>query len=399
MTIQSPLDKLAVENFREYLRIPSVQPDVNYDASVAFLQKLAKDIGLQCVVHEQFPKKPFVVISCIGEDPSLQSILLNNHMDVVPAFEAQWTHKPFAADIDENGNIYARGAQDMKCLSIEYLEAIRRLKLSEVKLRRTIHVSFAPDEEIGGAKGMMKFAKSKEFASLNVGFAIDECFPNEGDLFAVATGEKAQWHFRIHVPGSTGHSSQMFENTAPEKLYVILDRFYSYRRKEMHRLKKGNVKISDVVSINVTQIEGGVPSSVLPSKIIVCFDCRFPLHQNMDEWEKTMNSWCKEAGDDVWIEYLQKNPLVPATKLDASNKYWNEFQKAANKLNLKLQVQTLEGGTDIRHVRALGIPAIGFSAVFNTPNREHKDDEYLNVDVFLKGIAIYCGLIEAVANA
>lgn len=27
---QTQLDKTAVENFREYLRIPSVQPDINY---------------------------------------------------------------------------------------------------------------------------------------------------------------------------------------------------------------------------------------------------------------------------------------------------------------------------------------------------------------------------------
>lgn len=46
--------------------------------------------------------------------------------------------------MDENGNIYARGAQDMKCVSIQYLEAIRYLKQNGVKLRRTVHISFVP---------------------------------------------------------------------------------------------------------------------------------------------------------------------------------------------------------------------------------------------------------------
>lgn len=44
--------------------------------------------------------------------------------------------------MDEHGNIYARGAQDMKCVSIQYLEALRRLKKDNVTLRRTVHVSF-----------------------------------------------------------------------------------------------------------------------------------------------------------------------------------------------------------------------------------------------------------------
>lgn len=46
--------------------------------------------------------------------------------------------------MDDKGNIYARGAQDMKSVSIQYLEAIRRLKKDHVTLRRTIHVCFVP---------------------------------------------------------------------------------------------------------------------------------------------------------------------------------------------------------------------------------------------------------------
>lgn len=32
----------------------------------------------------------------------------------------------------------------MKCVGIQYLEAIRRLKNNGVKLKRTLHVSFVP---------------------------------------------------------------------------------------------------------------------------------------------------------------------------------------------------------------------------------------------------------------
>lgn len=46
--------------------------------------------------------------------------------------------------MDKQGNIYGRGAQDMKSVSIQYLEAIRRLKRDGVVLKRTVHVSFLP---------------------------------------------------------------------------------------------------------------------------------------------------------------------------------------------------------------------------------------------------------------
>lgn len=59
-------------------------------------------------------------------------------------FQEKWTYKPFSAHIDEKGNIYARGAQDMKCVGIQYLEAIRRLKQRNITLRRTLHLTFVP---------------------------------------------------------------------------------------------------------------------------------------------------------------------------------------------------------------------------------------------------------------
>ena len=58
--------------------------------------------------------------------------------------QEKWTHDPFSADKDKNGNIFARGAQDMKCVGIQYLEAVHRLMSEGVRLRRTVHISFVP---------------------------------------------------------------------------------------------------------------------------------------------------------------------------------------------------------------------------------------------------------------
>lgn len=65
-------------------------------------------------------------------------------MDVVPVFDKLWTYPPFAAEIDENGNIYARGAQDMKSVGMQYLGAIKTLKDQGIRLKRTVHVVYVP---------------------------------------------------------------------------------------------------------------------------------------------------------------------------------------------------------------------------------------------------------------
>ena len=58
--------------------------------------------------------------------------------------QEKWTHDPFSADKDENGNIYARGSQDMKCVTMQYLEALRRFKTKGLTFKRTIHLGFMP---------------------------------------------------------------------------------------------------------------------------------------------------------------------------------------------------------------------------------------------------------------
>lgn len=55
-----------------------------------------------------------------GQDPSLPSLLLNSHTDVVPVFPEMWTQDPMGAN-KVDGFIYARGSQDMKCVGIRYL--------------------------------------------------------------------------------------------------------------------------------------------------------------------------------------------------------------------------------------------------------------------------------------
>lgn len=136
----------------------------------------------------------------------LPTVLLNSHYDVVPASEAFWNVDPWAA-VRENGRIYGRGTQDMKvstvlvvsevwhavhniseqeccgclsqCVCAQYMLAMERLLASGFKPRRTIHLSYVPDEEVGG-EGMASLLASEIFKTFNVGLALDEGIANPG---------------------------------------------------------------------------------------------------------------------------------------------------------------------------------------------------------------------------
>lgn len=108
-------------------------------------------------------------------------------------FEEHWTHSPFSADIDENGKIFARGSQDMKSVGMQYLGAVRAMKKAGVQLKRTVHIIFVPDEEIGGEDGMKSFVLTEDFKALNVGFALDEGYASPIDEFPIFYAERSIW--------------------------------------------------------------------------------------------------------------------------------------------------------------------------------------------------------------
>lgn len=62
--------------------------------------------------------------------------------------QEEWTHPPFSAEMDTGGNIYGRGAQDMKCVGIQYVEAIRKHLKEGHRFQRTIHIAFIPGRSL-----------------------------------------------------------------------------------------------------------------------------------------------------------------------------------------------------------------------------------------------------------
>jgi aminoacylase len=144
------MEEIAVSKFREYLRIKTVQPNPDYKSCTAFLLSYAKEIGIQKTrLVEPVPGKDLVILTIEGTDPSLKSLILNSHTDVVPVSGEFWRHDPFEAFKDPaDGKIYARGSQDMKCVGIWYMEALRLILKRGLKMKRTVHLTFVPDEEV-----------------------------------------------------------------------------------------------------------------------------------------------------------------------------------------------------------------------------------------------------------
>jgi len=111
-------DADAISRFQEYLRIDTAQPAPDYAAAVAFLRGQAAEAGIEARTLELAAGKPLLLLRWPGQRPSLPSILLNSHTDVVPSERQKWDHPPFSAALDEeSGRIYARGSL-VSCTSL-----------------------------------------------------------------------------------------------------------------------------------------------------------------------------------------------------------------------------------------------------------------------------------------
>ncbi|EDW42721.1 aminoacylase-1 [Drosophila sechellia] len=391
-----------IEYFREYLRIPSVHPNPDYEPCVEFLKRQAEDLDLPVKVYYPLDKQnPVVVLTWEGTEKEWPSILLNSHMDVVPVFPEKWTHPPFGAEVDEEGRIFARGSQDMKCVGMQYLAAIRALKGKGLRFKRTIHISFVPDEEVGGRKGMMPFVSSEEFKSLNIGFSLDEGISSPTSEFPVFYAERTLKGVIFKISGSAGHGLLLMPNTAGEKLSYITSKMMEFRASQLKRLNDNpELQIGDVTTINLTIVDGGVQSNVVPPLLTAVFDVRLSLDLKVSDFYTFLVNLCEEAGGDIEFEFTSKrrNEHTAPTVTDESNPFWMTFKSATDELGLKTKLQVFPGGTDSRYIREVGIPALGFSPINNTPVLLHDHDEILRVETYLKGIEIYKKIIENLAS-
>lgn len=191
----------------------------------------------------------------------------------------------------------------MKCVGLQYLEAIRRLQASGFRPLRSVYLSFVPDEEIGGHDGAEKFAKSDVFRGLNVGVVLDEggffffrsyfgrlkslqvvveCLLlifliNFGFFFFVfgfwETGlaspsenyrafyaERGPWWLVIKATGAPGHGAKLYDNTAMENLLKSIESVRRFRASQFDLLKAGLKAEGEVISVNMVFLKAGTPS-------------------------------------------------------------------------------------------------------------------------------------------
>lgn len=108
----------------------------------------------------------------------------------------------------------------------------------------------------------------------------------------------------------------------------------NWREFEKTKLKNSNLRQGDVSTINLTMINGGCQSNVVPSELSVTFDVRLAIEIDLQKMKEIVQEWCRDAGPGVSVQF-KNNPIrVKPTKVDNSNPWWVAFKRECDKMQV-----------------------------------------------------------------
>ncbi|WP_026421119.1 M20/M25/M40 family metallo-hydrolase [Actinokineospora inagensis] len=198
-----------------------------------FVADLLTDAGLKPVLLERAARRSNVVARMSGSRPELPGLLVQMHLDVVPADPDEWSVDPFAGEI-RDGYVWGRGAVDMKDMCASVLTVLGRWAAAGRAPERDIVFAFVADEEDTGYYGahwlVREHAELFEGCVAAIGESGGHTVPvrrSDGALvriYPVGTAERGTAHLLLTATGRAGHGSRRNDDNAVVKLVDALHR-------------------------------------------------------------------------------------------------------------------------------------------------------------------------------
>jgi acetylornithine deacetylase/succinyl-diaminopimelate desuccinylase-like protein len=210
----------AVALFKDLLRIDTTNPPGNERPAAKHLARLFAREGIEHTVLESEPTRASVVARLRGNGRK-EPLLLNGHLDVVPAERDAWQRDPFGAE-EADGCIWGRGAIDMKNMVAMSAMTLVALKRAGVELERDLIFAGVADEEAGSSKGALYLVEQHP-ELVRAEYVLNEVgghtlYMGDARFYPVQVSEKGICWFEIVTRGEPGHGSMPHSDNAVVRL-------------------------------------------------------------------------------------------------------------------------------------------------------------------------------------
>lgn len=422
------------ELLKEYIQINTVNPPGNVEAAVSFFVNIFQKEDIEYKTYECPTGKKAIAGFVRGENKN--SLLLLNHMDVVPADENKWSFQAFSGKETE-GYIQGRGTLDMKGLGIAQLMTLIFYKRQRGVPKKTIVFLAVPDEEVGGKEGA-QYIVDHYWGDLcpdgvldEGGFGTQEINKNF-PVFFVACGQKKGIWLQIKAHGKAGHASQPNPDnpndilvkalykiiTHPEcpandkilwdtmiqvsklkgRAYYLAAKLYRIKPirtvigNYLHKVKFFNAVIRNTETVSV--MKAGEKVNVIPGEAEALIDCRIlpntDYHDVIHRLQKLV--------DDKRIEFHVIKEMEQSDISDPQTSLFRAIQKSIcnSYRNAKVLPYVTPVGTDAKYFREKGVNSYGiYPIVISQEELEsfHGNNERVSIKEYKKCCRILINIV------
>lgn len=281
-----------------------------------------------------------LLVAFKGRDAFHPNVLLNGHVDVVPAEK----ERDYQMRV-EGGIAYGRGTADMKGMTAVFILVM--LELAKQRNLPDVGLLLNGDEEVGGEDGAGYAARE---LGLRPEFVL--CGDGTHERREVVIKEKGGIWIELKTWGKSAHAAYPWKGeNAIEKLMSDIEKIRAYVGVIEPEAWKSTCNVAVVETSNKT------PNKV-PSDARAVLDIRFTeaLARTPEELVKSI----KKLGLEAEVSLLSNVPLMVA---DEDGSVLQRFQQAAIKvLKAPLPLGFSHGASDTRYFVDLGISAFVFGA-------------------------------------
>jgi len=290
-------------------------------------------------------------------DPRKKTILLNSHLDTVPANEG-WTHNPFEPVILD-GKLFGLGSNDAGG-SLLGLLATFLYFYDQTDLTGNLIFLASAEEEISGKKGVESVLPDLGPVSFGI--------VGEPTRLRLAIAEKGLMVLDCKTTGLAGHAARDEGINAIYKAIEDIEWIRNYQFPEKSKLL-GEVKMT------VTRIQAGSRHNVIPEI------CEFVVDVRSTE-VYTHEQILNRVKENLSCEVNARSTRLQSSSIDESH----VLVKAARSLGLN----TFGSGT-LSDQALMPFPTAKIGP--GDSARSHTADEFIRIDEIKEGIEIYTELI------
>lgn len=399
---------------QDLIRIPTLNPPgENYGAICDFLNKRLQASGFETQLIRAFntpgdsERYPRWNIIARRDGTSLgDCVHFNSHTDVVEVGSG-WTFDPFGGEIAD-GNIYGRGACDMKGGLASSIIAAEAFIEQHPDFSGAIEISCTADEESGGYGGVAYLAEHGHFSPEKVQHVI---IPEPLQKDRICLGHRGGWWAEIETKGEIAHGSMPFlGDCAVRHMGAVIHEFedklfpmMAARRTDMPVVPEG----ARSSTMNINSIHGGqkeqsddftgLPAHCVPDSCRIVIDRRFLVEEPLDQVRGEVTDLLeglRVTRPDFEYELTELNSVLPSMTDKTAPVVETVAQAIEDVMGKAPEYVASPGTYDQKHIDRIGKLKNCIAYGPGILEMAHKPDEYIGINDMLDSAKVMGASLE-----